>query len=146
MNTGKERLICKLKVASAMSCLVLLGRTAHSETIYYKGPGGDLADPANWSASSWTSADTLVVSTNGAGGTMVSIPANGFSLSGDMPANAKLWFTKLPDRDVFFNTAGHRLNTAELDFNKLHAHDSGKLRRLIFTGGFTNVTKITYTG
>lgn len=144
MNTGDNRFMNGLTFASAMSCLVLLGWTASADTIYYKGPGGDLADPANWSSPSWTAADKLVVSTTDASGAAVTFPADGFSLSADLPANSALQFTKFPAKDVVFDTAGRRLNTADLRFDNFHPSDPDRKYRLVFTGGFTNVTKMTF--
>lgn len=96
MNKKDKRFVDGLTFASAMSCLVLLGWTASADTIYYKGPGGDLADPANWSSPNWTAADKLVVSTTDASDAPVTFPADGFSLSADLPANSALAVYEVP--------------------------------------------------
>lgn len=116
----------------------LFGATSviKAATINYVGPGTDLADPDNWSGA-WTSADTLVISTNN-----FAFPAEGFTLSGDLPASAKIQMTKFPASTVKVDCGGHSLNTTVLDFGLLHTTDAEKFNPVLMSGGFGGVTRI----
>ena len=116
----------------------LFGATSviKAATINYVGPGTDLAAPANWSGA-WTSADTLVVSTNN-----VEIPSGGLTLSGDLPSSASLTVGRMPDRHVPVNFGGHALNT-KLTLNTMH-DDSGRFNSLLASGGWKGVSQSVF--
>lgn len=105
-------------------------------TVNYVGPGADLADPANWSGT-WTSEDTLVISTNTA-----SFPEGGFTLSQDLSASAKIQMTRFPAAAVKVECGGRSLNTAVLDCGNLHGTGAEKSIPVVLSGGFSGVGKI----
>ena len=122
-----------------MALAVCVGTGMFAATINYVGPGADLANPDNWRPSTWTDADTLVISTNNA-----TFPANGFTLSGDIPASAKLSLTAFPNSIVKIDCGGHGLNTALLDLYNMH-NDNNKEIATIFSGGFKDVDAISWS-
>ena len=109
----------------------------NAATVYYTGPGADLADPSNWSGT-WTSEDTLFISTNN----NVAFPEGGFTLSKDMPASSKIVMRCFPASAVNVECGGHSLNTAILDYGNLHTSSAEKSIPAILSGGFTGVGKI----
>lgn len=114
-------------------------QTVTADTINFLGTKSlDLADPENWSASSWTSADTLVVSTENA-----TLPETGLYLSADMPQSAVLRFGTMPNYNVEVNFGGHSLNTATLDLGCMHPDDAYMNFYLKAIGGFTGVDAIS---
>ncbi len=125
-------------VLPVMAICGMLAWEAAAGTVTYKGPGGDLFDGDNWSASSWTSADSLLVSTDDA-----AFPSGGFTFSGDLAANAQLKFGTFPNVDVYADFGGRSLNTAELRLGTMH-DDNHRQYNFIASGGFKDVEKLMW--
>ena len=119
-----------------VAAIVFAGSSVFAADVLFKGPGNDLADTSNWSQSSWTSDDTLIIASNN-----FEVSETGLTLSRDLPPSKKLQIGTMPDRTVPIDFGGHALNT-ELVFTKMHG-DSGRFNPILASGGWTAVSNIS---
>ena len=117
---------------------MMLANFALASDVLFVGPGADLADGSNWSQSSWTSSDTLVIASNN-----FEVSESGLVLSRDLPPSKALEIGAMPARTVPMDFGGHALNT-ELTLKRMHA-DSERFNPVLASGGWTGVSRISST-
>ena len=127
----------QLKHVSKIACmgmaLALAGTGSAADVVFTGAADNDLANPANWSPSTWTADDTLVISTD-----YSTFTEAGLRVSADLPASAAIAFDKMPDWDLPVDFGGHALNTATLYLKSMH-DDAHRFNYVAAKGGFTGV-------
>lgn len=130
----------KKMLMAAMASYVTFGiaLTVMSDTVNFTGAeDNDFANSANWSPSSWTSADTLFLSTS----TLATFPDEGFKLTANLAASSILHFGRFPNRNVNFDFGGRALNTTSLCVGDMH-DDKNRNYYVLASGGFSGVEQL----
>ena len=139
MNLTKtSRAAAMLAAATVVTGMLLPTAIFAAESVFTDSRGDhDLANAANWSPSTWTSDDSLTVSSAN-----FTFQDEGLVLSRDMETpSARIFFKTLPNKNVTVDFGGHSLNTKYLRIQEMH-NDANRNYYLKATGGFSGLERI----